>query len=76
MRTLTDEEKLKIENKAKYITEKESLLKQYKALAIDLEYAVDDIEEGRVKQKREKLAQKIKVLSNTLRDIEAMESLA
>jgi len=76
VRTLTDEEKLTIENKAKYITEKESLLKQYKALAVDLEYAVDDIEEGNVRQKREKLAQKIKILSNTLRDIETMEYLA
>lgn len=75
MRTLTDEEKFQIENKAKYLTDKESLLKQYKALAVDLEYAADDIEEGTVKQKREKLAQKIKTLSDTLRNIESMENL-
>jgi len=55
--------------------EKEKLLKRYKALAVDLEYAVDDIEEETVKGKREKLAQKIKILSDTLREIETMENL-
>ena len=76
MRTLTDEEKLEIENKSKYITEKETLLNKYKALAVDLEYAADDIEEDAVKRQREKLARKIKDLSNLLRDIESMEHLA
>ena len=76
VRTLTDEEKLEIENKSKYITEKKTLLNKYKALAVDLEYAADDIEEDAVKRQREKLARKIKALSNLLRDIESMEHLA
>jgi hypothetical protein len=76
METETDEQILKIEDKPKYLHDKEKHLKQYKTLANELEYAVDDVEVGFITGKREKLAAKIKNLSNTLREIEAMEALA
>jgi len=76
MRTLTDEEQFARDNKKKYSEEKELLLKKYKALAEKLEYALDDVEEGAIKSKRDKLAKKIKTLSATLRDIESYEALA
>ena len=76
MRTFTDEEKTEIENKTNYMTLKEKLLKEYKKYAEDLEYAIDDFEEGLIKSKREKLASDIKQLSHKLREIESLENLA
>jgi hypothetical protein len=73
MRTLTDEQKATLENKTKYITLKNNLLKNYHAYADELEYAIDDVEEGIIRSKREKLAKKIKALSETLREIESLE---
>ena len=76
MSTHTEDQTLKIEDKQRYLREKESHLKQYKALADELEYAVEDVESGFIQNKREKLARKIKDLSNILREIESMEALA
>ena len=76
MNTPTEEPTLKIEDKQKYLYEKEKHLKEYKALAGELEYAVEDVESGFIQSKREKLAYKIKELSNILREIESMENLA
>jgi len=76
MRTLTEEEKTELENKTQYIALKEKYLKQYKALANELEYAMDDVETGLAEKKRQKLAIEIKILSQKLRDIEAMGNLA
>ena len=72
----TEDQILKIEDKEKYIQAKEKHLKHYKALATELDYAVDDVEIGFITNKREKLAKKIKDLSNILREIESMEALA
>jgi len=71
-----DIESIKIEDKEKYIAEKQTLLHTYKALAEEIEYAMDDIEHGLIIAKREKLALKIKEISNNLREIETMENLA
>ncbi len=73
MRTLTDEQKTTLENKTKYLTLKNNLLKDYKSYADKLEYAIDDVEEGLIRAKREKLAKEIKALSETLREIESLE---
>ena len=73
MRTLTDEQKTMLENKTKYLTLKNNLLKDYHAYADELEYAIDDVEEGLIRSKREKLAKEIKALSETLREIESLE---
>ncbi len=73
MSTLTDEEKITLGNKTKYLTLKNNLLKTYQALADELEYAIDDVEEGMIRSKRGKLAKEIKTLSETLREIEALE---
>ena len=76
MRTLTDEEQQMIKSKEETLALKNKSLKQYKKLAEELEYAVDAVEEGWIKDKREKLALKIKTLSNTLREIETLQSEA
>ncbi len=76
MQTQTEEQTLKIEDKKKYIQEKEKHLKRYKALADELDYAVDDVEAGFIKEKRAKLATKIKTFSKLLREIESMETMA
>ena len=76
MHTKTEEVKLNVEDKPKYLQEKEKHLKAYKALASELEYAVDDVETGFITGKREKLARKIKDLSEILREIDSMENLA
>jgi len=73
MRTLTDEQKITLGNKKKYLTLKKNLLKNYHAYADELEYAIDDVEEGLIRAKREKLAKEIKALSDTLREIESLE---
>jgi hypothetical protein len=76
MHTKTEEAELNIEDKAKYMQAKEKHLRAYKALASELEYAVDDVETGFITGKREKLALKIKNLSEILREIDSMEKLA
>ncbi len=76
MDTFTEEQKIELENKTHYIALKEKYLKQYKVLANELEYAMDDVEAGLAENKRQKLAAEIKILSQKLRDIEAMENLA
>jgi hypothetical protein len=73
MRTLTDEQKIEIENIEAYIEKKSELLKEYKSYAEKLEYADDEIEEGMAMQKREKLAVQIKALGAKIREIEALE---
>jgi len=75
MRTLTDEEKIEIDNKNTYLADKETLLNKYKSYASDLEYASDDVEEGLAKSKRANLAVKIKALSRKLEAIEELETL-
>jgi len=75
MRTLTDEQKIEIDNKSQYLADKETLLKKYKSYASDLEYASDNIEEDLVKSKRADLAVKIKYLSRKLDDIEELEAI-
>ena len=55
---------------------KGKLLKEYKTYAADLEYAIDDVELGFIQNKRDKLAQEIKVLSAQIRELEAQEDLA
>ena len=75
MRTLTDEQQIEIDNKSQYLADKETLLKKYKSYASDLEYAIDDVEEGLVKNKRANLAVKIKYLSRKLDAIEELEAL-
>ena len=76
MHTEKEIQTLKREDKEKYLHEKEKHLKQYKALAEELEYAVDDVEYGFIQNRRERLAAKIKSLSDLLREIESMEDLA
>ncbi len=71
-----DIESIKVEDKEKYTAEKQTLLHTYKALADEIEYAMDDVEEGLIKNKRAKLAVKIKEISTILREIETMENLA
>lgn len=76
MRTLTDEQKLDIENKEKYEALKAQLLKEYKSYAENLEYADDEFEEDIINQKREKLAAQIKDLGARIRGIESLETQA
>ena len=74
MRTLTDEQKLEVENLKTYETSKAELLKKYKGYAKDLEYIDDNFEEGVINQKREKLAVEIKDLGSRIREIKALEA--
>ncbi len=76
MRTLTDEEKIEIENRPKYETLKSTLLKEYKSYQENLEYADDEFEEGLIMQKREKLAVQIRELGTKIRAINSLESLS
>ena len=76
MRTLTDEQKIEIENKETYIEEKAALLKEYKSYAENLEFADDEFEEDLIMQKREKLAVQIKALGAKIREIKTLESEA
>ena len=68
---LTQEEQL-----AEYEKRKAALLKTYRNLKEDLEYAVDNVEEGLIKAKREKLARQIKSLSAKISELESEESSA
>jgi hypothetical protein len=74
MRTLTDEQKIELENKAQYEALKEKLLKEYKSYAQNLEYADDEFEEDIINQKREKLSVQIKDLGAKLREIKTLEA--
>ncbi len=74
MKTLTDEQKIEIENKETYIEQKAELLKEYKSYAENLEFADDEFEEDLIMQKREKLAVQIKSLGAKIREIESLEA--
>ena len=68
---LTQEEQL-----AEYERRKAALLSTYRNLKEDLEYAVDNVEEGLIKAKRGKLALQIKSLSAKIGELESEESSA
>ena len=68
---LTQEEQL-----AEYEKRKAALLNTYRNLKEDLEYAVDNVEEGLIKAKREKLARQIKSLSAKISELNSEESSA
>ena len=72
MKTLTDEQKIEIENKENYEILKEKLLKEFKTHTAELEYADDDFETSLINGKKNKLAKEIKTLAAKLRDIEAI----
>ncbi len=76
MATLTDEQKIELENKPEYIKKKTELLKEYKSYEQNLEYADDEFEEDLILQKREKLALQIKSLGAKIREIESLEMQA
>ena len=76
MSDINNETATPLEQMKMYSKEKEKLLTQYKALETDLEYAVDDVEYGDIKNKRHRLATKIKTLGTQIRDIEADEHIA
>ena len=76
MTTLTDEQKIELENKPEYIKKKTELLKEYKSYEQNLEYADDEFEEDLILQKREKLALQIKSLGAKIREIESLEMQA
>ena len=54
MRTLTDEEKIKVDNKSLFIEQKAKLLHIYKSYAEELAYAGNDYDKGFIIEKREK----------------------
>jgi len=54
---------------------KNRLLKEYKALEFDLQFAQDDFEEDMINEKREKLASKIKEIAAKIKDIKKGEEL-
>lgn len=74
MRTLTDKEKTKVDNKSLYIKQKAKLLYTYKSYAEELAYAGNDYDKGFIIEKREKLALQIKDLGAKIREIEAIEA--
>lgn len=58
------------EQRKQYEKLKAELLSDYKAHKVELDYAADDVEEGLVREKREKLARQIKALSAKIAEIE------
>ena len=66
---LTAEEQL-----AQYHKLKTELLQTYHKQKEALEYAVDNVEEGLIKEKREKLARQIKALSAKIAELTTEES--
>ncbi|BAF72133.1 hypothetical protein [Sulfurovum sp. NBC37-1] len=68
---LTAEEQLK-----EYEKLKAELLTAYRKLKMELEYAMDNVEEGLVKEKQEKLSRQIKALSVKIDTIKTEESMA
>ena len=73
---LTEEQLAEIAKKEDYISEKNKLITQRKALLEELSFAENDMEEGLIVEQRDVLAVKIKTLASRLREIEAWESLA
>ncbi len=67
--TLTREEKL-----AECHRLKTKLLKRYHNYKEELEYAMDDIEEEMIREKREKLSRQLKALSAKITELTAEES--
>jgi hypothetical protein len=55
---------------------KKELLRTYHNYKEDLDYAMDDIEEGLIRNKREKLAREIKTLSAKIAELTTEESSA
>jgi len=76
MSPLTQEQRDEIAKKAEYEAQKERLVKQRKALLVELEHAQDSVEEGLIEEERERLAKDIKTLVANLKQIEAWENLA
>jgi len=72
----TQEQQQEIAQKADYTARKERLLKKRKALLDALAYAENDVEEGLIKEERDRLAVTIKELAAKLRQIELWESEA
>jgi len=58
--------------KEEMISNKAELLKEYKALQDDIDFAEDDFEEARVMKIREKLSVQIKEYGEKIRKIEAL----
>ena len=77
MRTpLNEEQQELIAQKDEFVTQKSTLLKEYKSYENDLEFAFDSFEEDLIKAKREKLARQIKDLGSKIREIEELETQA
>ena len=55
---------------------KAMLLESYRHLKEELEYATDSVEEGLIREKREKLAGEIKSLSAKISELDSEESSA
>ncbi len=72
----TQEQQQEIAKKTDYTAQKERLLKKRKALLDALAYAENDVEEGLIKEERDRLAVTIKELAAKLRQIELWESEA
>ncbi len=75
MRTLNNEEKIELENKAQYIEDKAKLLAEYKSYEEDIAFANDEFEEELINDKRAKLATQIRDLGSKLKNIESLENL-
>jgi len=72
----TQEQQQEIAKKTDYTAQKERLLKKRKALLDALAYAENDVEEGLIKEERDRLAVTIKELAAKLRQIELWEAEA
>ena len=70
----TQEQQQEIAKKTDYTAQKERLLKKRKALLDALAYAENDVEEGLIKEERDRLAVTIKELAAKLRQIELWEA--
>ncbi len=62
--------------KKEYLILKETLLSEYRRLAESIEYAVDKVEEGLLREKRGELVRQIKSLSAKINEMHTQESLA
>jgi len=72
----TQEQQQEIAKKTDYTAQKERLLKKRKALLDALAYAENNVEEGLIKEERDRLAVTIKELAAKLRQIELWEAEA
>lgn len=59
-----------------YEKHKAELLTAYHQLKMDLEYAMDSVEEGLLNEKRKKLSRQIKALSKNIKKLVAEENMA